>query len=64
MALVPTRPRWTLSILTIPRREPYLAHLLESLGESRLPRGTVIDVVYNWDTRERPHDVVRRLRRV
>ena len=64
MALVPTRPRWTLSILTIPRREPYLAHLLESLGESRLPRGTVIEVVYNWDTRERPHDVVRRLRRV
>lgn len=64
MALVPSRPRWTLSILTIPRREPYLAQLLESLGESRLPRGTVIDVVYNWDTRERPHDVVRRLRRV
>lgn len=64
MALVPTRPRWTLSILTIPRREPYLAQLLESLGEARLPRGTVVDVVYNWDTRERPHEVVRRLRRV
>lgn len=63
MPLVSARPRWTLSVLTIPRREPYLARLLESLGEARLPRGTVIDVVYNWDTRERPLDVERRLRR-
>lgn len=61
--LVRTPPRWTLSVLTIPRREAYLVQLLESLAEARLPRGTVIDVVYNWDTRERPHDVVRRLRK-
>ena len=57
------RARWTLSVLTIPQREQYLAQLLESLSDSRLPRDTVIDVVYNWDTRERPHDVERRLRK-
>ncbi|HEX4934406.1 MAG TPA: glycosyltransferase [Gemmatimonadaceae bacterium] len=61
--LVRTPPRWTLSVLTIPKREAYLAQLLASLGDARLPRGTVVDVVYNWDTRERPHDVVRRLRK-
>jgi len=64
MARHSSRPRWTLSVLTIPRREPYLAQLLESLGSAGLPPGTVVDVVYNWDTRERPHDVERRLRKV
>jgi hypothetical protein len=64
MEVRPKRPRWTLSVLTIPRREPYLAKLLESLGDARLPRGTVIDIVYNWDTRERPLEVERRLRKV
>ncbi|MBK6487491.1 MAG: glycosyltransferase [Gemmatimonadetes bacterium] len=57
-------PRWTLSVLTIPKREPYLAKLLRSLADANLPRGTVIDVVYNWDTREKPMEVERRLRRV
>lgn len=56
-------PRWTLSILTIPKRERYLAKLLRSLADANLPRGTMIDVVYNWDTREKPMDVERRLRR-
>lgn len=56
-----SRPRWTLSVLTIPRREPWLTELLDSLRDARLPSGTVIDVVYNWDTRERPRDVERRL---
>ncbi len=59
-----SRPRWTLSVLTIPQREAYLARLLESLSDARLPRGTVVDVVYNWDTRERPHDIERRLHKV
>lgn len=63
MPLAPQRPRWTLSVLTIPKREAYLAQMLDSLGDAKLPRGTVIDVVYNWDTRERPHEVERRLRR-
>ncbi|ODT05039.1 MAG: hypothetical protein ABS52_02485 [Gemmatimonadetes bacterium SCN 70-22] len=63
MPLRAPRPRWTLSVLTIPKREPYLAQLLESLADAKLPRGTVVDVVYNWDTRERPHEVERRLRR-
>ena len=57
-------PRWTLSVLTITKREPYLAKLLRSLADANLPRGTVIDVVYNWDTREKPMEVERRLRRV
>ncbi|MEO6445878.1 MAG: glycosyltransferase [Gemmatimonadaceae bacterium] len=57
-----TRPLWTLSILTIPRREAYLGQLLKSLGSARLPKGTVIDVIYNWDSRESPLDVERRLR--
>jgi len=64
MINAPSRPRWTLSVLTIPRREPYLAELLRSLSDTRLPKGTVVDVVYNWDTREPPHDVERRLRKV
>lgn len=63
VVLARSRPRWTLSVLTIPRREPYLAQLLQSLGDAGLPRGTVIDVVYNWDTRERPYDVEQRLRK-
>lgn len=63
VVIAPSRPRWTLSVLTIPKREPYLAQLLSSLGDAGLPRGTVVDVVYNWDTRERPHDVERRLRK-
>lgn len=64
MMLSSSRALWTLSVLTIPRREAYLAQLLESLSDARLPRGTVVDVIYNWDTRERPHDVERRLRKV
>jgi Glycosyltransferase like family 2 len=58
-----SRPRWTLSVLTIPRREAWLAQLLGSLRDVRLPAGTVVDVVYNWDTRERPRDVEARLRK-
>ena len=38
--------------------------MLESLGDAGLPRGAVIDIVYNWDNRERPHDVECRLRKV
>lgn len=59
-----SRAKWTLSVLTIPKREAYLAQLLESFGAANLPPGTVIDIVYNWDTRERPLEVERRLRRV
>jgi hypothetical protein len=63
MVLSSARPRWTLSVLTIPQREAYLAQLLQSLSTARLPAGTIVDVVYNWDTRERPFDVERRVRR-
>lgn len=63
IAIRKARPRWTLSILTIPKREPYVAQLFESLRKARLPAGTLVDVVYNWDSRERPFDVERRLRK-
>ncbi len=62
MVIAEPRPRWTLSVLTIPKREAYLAQMLRSLTDVGLPNGTVIDIVYNWDTRERPHDVEKRLR--
>jgi len=58
------RPRWTISVLTIPQRTAFLSKLLESLGDAGLPRGAVVDIVYNWDSRERPHDVEQRLRKV
>lgn len=57
-------PRWTISVLTIPSREAHLANLLASLVDARLPSDTVIDVVYNWDTTEKPQVVERRLQRV
>ena len=55
--------RWTLSILTIPRREAYVTQLLRSLREGGLPRGIDISIVYNWDTRESPAAVERRLQK-
>ena len=64
MTRPPARARWTLSVLTIPKREPYLAQLLGTMADAGLPTGTVVDIVYNWDTRERPHEVERRLRKV
>lgn len=59
-----SRPRrWTISVLTIPRREPYVAELLGSLAALRLSSDVEISVVYNWDTRESPHEVEKRLRK-
>lgn len=53
---------WTISLLTIPRREEYLAQTLRSLRDVDLPEGTVVDVVYNFDTREAPSTVERRIK--
>lgn len=58
------RRRWTISILTIPRREEYVANLLDSLSALRLGSQVEVSIVYNWDTQELPYDVERRLRKV
>ncbi len=56
--------RWTISVLTIPQRESYVAQLVESLHAARVTRGAVLSVVYNWDSREAPDVIEARLRRL
>jgi glycosyltransferase involved in cell wall biosynthesis len=57
-----TDHRWTISILTIPQRESYVKQLVESLADARLTRQAALSIVYNWDSRESPAVVERRLR--
>ncbi|HEX7123718.1 MAG TPA: glycosyltransferase [Gemmatimonadaceae bacterium] len=57
-------PRWTVSVLTIPQREPYLAKLLDSLGSQKFRHPWELQVVYNWDTSEEPYAVQRRLKKL
>ena len=45
-----TSPMWTITILTIPGREPHLKQLLQSLARETSPR-TVIHLVYNRSIR-------------
>ena len=58
-------PMWTLCVLTIPQREPYLQRLFESLRSIRR-RGSrwELQLVYNWDTQEEPYEVERRLHKL
>ncbi len=53
--------RWTISMLTIPGREEYLQRLLATLGEARVDRHAQIDVVYNWDAREAPAEIEKKI---
>ncbi len=55
--------RWTISVLTIPQREWYVANLVESLHAARVTRQAILSVVYNWDSRESPAAIEERLRR-
>ena len=55
--------RWTISMLTIPGREEYLQRLLCSLSDARVDRHAQIDIVYNWDARESPAEIERRILR-
>ncbi len=57
-----TTPRWTVSLLTIPEREPYLANLLASLRQQPRSGEVRVDVVYNRDTRESLGAVEARIR--
>lgn len=57
-------PRWTVSVLTIPKREEYLGRLFEGLREVKWRRPWELLVVYNWDTDEEPYAVERRLRKL
>ena len=58
-------PTWTLCVLTIPQREPYLRRLFDSLRSLGLRRGRwELQLVYNWDTEEEPYAVERRLRKL
>jgi hypothetical protein len=45
---------WTLSMLTIPSRLPYLGRLLRSIAELDLPRPFDVTVVYNRETEQEP----------
>ncbi|MBK8245975.1 MAG: hypothetical protein IPK85_01015 [Gemmatimonadetes bacterium] len=58
----PTRPRWTISVLTIPERESYLRRSSPPSLRSPARPGSVVDVIYNRDTREAPADVEERVR--
>lgn len=53
--------RWTISMLTIPGREEYLQRLLCSLGDARVDKHAQIDIVYNWDAREAPAEIERKI---
>jgi hypothetical protein len=65
MILTRRSPTWTLCVLTIPQREPYLRRLFDSLRSLRLRRSRwELSLVYNWDTEEEPYDVERRLRKL
>jgi len=65
MILTRRSPTWTVCVLTIPQREPYLRRLFESLRSLRLRRSRwELSLVYNWDTGEEPYDVERRLRKL
>lgn len=57
-------PRWTISILTIPGREPWLERLVASLVEARVLRRAELSLVYNRGTTESPRVVEARLRRL
>lgn len=57
-------PIWTVTVLTIPQREHYLAQLFESLGTIRWRKPWELLVVYNWESPEEPYAVEKRLRRL
>lgn len=55
--------RWTISVLTIPKRERYVEALVESLVAARVTRSAEVSIVYNWDSRESPAAIEARLRK-
>lgn len=57
-----TTPRWTITALTIPGREPYLQHLIESLQAMDIPGGARLSIVYNRAIREELPEVEREVR--
>ncbi|MGH7629832.1 MAG: glycosyltransferase family 2 protein [Gemmatimonadales bacterium] len=57
----PTRPRWSVTMLTLPEREPYLLRLLQSLSDAGADTNTEVVVVYNAPPRESRDAITRRL---
>lgn len=57
-------PVWTITVLTIPKREEYLGNLMESLGSLKWRQPWELHVVYNWDTPEEPYAVERRIKKI
>ena len=55
------QPLWTLSALTIPEREEFLARLLASLDATVMPANTQVDIVYNSDVREGRFEIEKRI---
>jgi len=57
-------PLWTVTVLTIPQREEFLARLFDGLSEVRWRRPWELVVVYNWETDEEPYAVERRIKKL
>lgn len=55
------RPRWTITALTIPEREPYVQRLLESLESVDVDGGLEIRIIVNRALRDGHFDVEQRL---
>jgi GT2 family glycosyltransferase len=55
------RPRWSITMLTLPEREPYLARLLASLPAAGAGVETEVVVIYNAPPREPKPVLARRL---
>jgi hypothetical protein len=56
-----SRPRWTITALTLPQREAYLRRMIESVNASPPPGGAEILVVYNTRPNENAFDVEARI---
>lgn len=52
-------PRWSVTMLTLPEREPYLLRLLQSLPHAGVGEEAEVVVVYNASAPE-PHDTIYR----
>jgi hypothetical protein len=57
----PPQPRWSVTMLTLPDREPYLLQLLKSLAEAGAAASTEVVVVYNGEPAESRDAITRRL---
>lgn len=58
------RPRWSITILTIPSRDAYLKRLLQSLMAVDFPSDAEVVVISNQRTDEPPYELESRIRKM